>query len=102
MNLTYIIGVIGAIRVMLLGIVMGINIGPAATAAKEAAQAAGQDWSAITFTPSNLWNFFDAASIFITIGCAIFVVVASYPGSALKSVPKHFKVMLNSKKYNPM
>ncbi|MCM1148786.1 MAG: motility protein A [Butyricicoccus sp.] len=102
MNLTYIIGVIGAILVMLLGMVLGINLGPAATAAKELALAAGEEWSAITFTPSNLWNFFDAASIFITIGCTIFVVVSSFPGSALKNVPKHFKVMLNSKKYNPM
>ena len=93
MNLTYIIGVIGAIVVMLLGIVLGINIGPAATAAK---------LPMFTFTPKNLWNFFDAASIFITIGCTIFVVVSSFPGSALKNVPKHFKVILNSKKFNPM
>ncbi len=102
MNLTYIIGVIGAIIVMLLGIVMGISIGPEANALRDAAIAAGQEWHAITFKLSNLWNFFDAASIFITIGCTIFVVVASFPGSALKNVPKHFKVILNSKKYNPM
>ena len=93
MNLTYIIGVVGTVIVMLLGIVLGINIGPAASAA---------GLQTFTFTPGNLWNFFDAASIFITIGCAIFVVVASFPGSALKAVPKHFKVMLNVKKYNPM
>ena len=93
MNLTYIIGVIGSIIVMLLGIVLGINIGPAAKAAQ---------LPTFTFNLGNLWNFFDAASIFIVIGCSIFVVVASFPGSALKSVPKHFKVMLNSKKFNPM
>ncbi len=93
MNLTYIIGVIGAIVVMLLGIVLGINIGPAAKAA---------ELPMFTLTLKNLWNFFDAASIFITIGCTIFVVVSSFPGSALKNVPKHFKVILNSKKFNPM
>ena len=93
MNLTYIIGVVGTIVVMLLGIVLGINIGPAAKAA---------GLQTFTFTLGNLWNFFDAASIFIVIGCSIFVVVASFPGSALKAVPKHFKVMLNVKKFNPM
>ena len=93
MNLTYIIGVVGTVIVMLLGIVLGINIGPAARAA---------NLPTFTFNLGNMWNFFDAASIFIVIGCAIFVVVASFPGSALKAVPKHFKVMLNVKKYNPM
>ena len=93
MNITYIIGVVGTIIVMLLGMVVGINIGPAAAAA-------GKDL--FTFTPGNLWNFFDAASIFITIGCTFTVVVASFPASMLKDIPKHFKIMLDAKKNNPM
>lgn len=92
MNINYIIGIVGAFGVFLLGCVMGINIGPAAAAA-------GKDL--IEFNPGNLWNFFDAASIFITIGCTIFVVLASFPGSMLKAMPKHFKIILKSKAYDP-
>ena len=90
MNINYIIGIIGAFGVFLLGCVMGINIGPGA---------AGKP--PITFQLSNLWNFFDAASIFITLGCTIFIVVASFPGSTLKAMPKHFKIILNNKLFDP-
>ena len=90
MNINYIIGIVGAFGVFLLGCVMGINIGP---------KAVGKDM--ITFELSNLWNFFDAASIFITIGCTIFIVVASFPGSMLKAMPKHFKIILNNKMFDP-
>lgn len=92
MNINYIIGIVGAFGVFLLGCVMGINIGPAAAAA-------GKDL--IEFNLGNLWNFFDAASIFITIGCTVFVVLASFPGSMLKAMPKHFKIILNNKLYDP-
>ena len=90
MNINYIIGIVGAFGVFLLGCVMGINIGP---------KAAGKP--PITFELANLWNFFDAASIFITIGCTIFIVVASFPGSMLKAMPKHFKIILNNKMFDP-
>lgn len=92
MNITYIIGVVAAIVVFLLGCVLGINIGPKAADAP----------SVVTFTPGNLWNFFDAASIFIVIGCTFAIVVASFPGSTLASIPKHFGIILNSKKFDPM
>ena len=92
MNINYIIGIVGAFGIFLLGCVLGINIGPDAAAA-------GLDL--FTFTPKNLWNFFDAASIFITIGCTIFVVLASFPGAMLKAMPKHFKIILNNKMYDP-
>lgn len=90
MNINYIIGIVGAFVVFLLGCVMGINIGPGA---------AGKP--PVTFELSNLWNFFDAASIFITIGCTIFVVLASFSGEMLKAMPKHFKIILNNKLYDP-
>ena len=90
MNINYIIGIVGAFGVFLLGCVMGINIGPGA---------AGKP--PVTFELANLWNFFDAASIFITIGCTIFVVLASFPGSMLKAMPKHFKIILNNKMFDP-
>ncbi len=90
MNINYIVGIVGAFGVFLLGCVMGINIGP---------KAAGKP--PITFELANLWNFFDAASIFITIGCTIFIVVASFPGSMLKAMPKHFKIILNNKMFDP-
>ena len=91
MNINYIIGIVGAFGIFLLGCVLGINIGP---------KAAGKP--PITFELSNLWNFFDAASIFITIGCTLFIIVASFPPSALKDIPKHFKVLLNTKGNDPL
>jgi chemotaxis protein MotA len=87
MNLTYIIGVISAIGVMLLGMVINIDFSASPP---------------VSITLSNLGNFFDAASIFIVIGCTLAIIVASFPGSMLASIPKHFMVMLNAKKYNPM
>ena len=92
MNITYIIGLVAAIVVFFLGCIMGINIGPNAP---EGAQL-------ITIEIDNLWNFFDAASIFIVIGCTFAIVVASFPPSTLGSIPKHFGIMLNTGKFNPM
>lgn len=92
MNINYIIGIVGAFGIFLLGCVLGINIGPDAAAA---------GLKLFTFTPKNLWNFFDAASIFITIGCTLFIVAASFPGSMLKAMPKHFKIILNNKLFDP-
>ena len=93
MNITYIIGIVLALVVFFLGIIMGINIGPKAEA---------KGLELITFNPENLWNFFDAASIFIVIGCTMAIVVASFPGSTLASIPKHFGIMLNANKFDPM
>ena len=74
----------------LLGCVLGINLPPEA----------GQ--KVVTFTPGNLWNFFDAASIFIVIGCTFAIVVASFPGDTLGAIPKHFGVILNAGKFKPL
>ncbi len=92
MNITYIIGLVAALVVFFLGCIMGINIGPNAPE--------GADL--ITIQLKNLWNFFDAASIFIVIGCTFAIVVASFPPSTLGSIPKHFGVILNTGKFNPM
>ena len=86
MNINYIIGVVGAVGVFLFGCVTTINIVP-------------EFEFLVNF--KNLINFFDAASILITIGCTIFIVVASFPGSMLKSMPKHFKIILNNKAFDP-
>nr|WP_325186428.1 MotA/TolQ/ExbB proton channel family protein [uncultured Oscillibacter sp.] len=90
MNINYIIGLVGALAVFLLGCVLGINIGPNAVG------------DTITFAPGNLWNFFDAASIFIVIGCTMFIVCASFPGSTLKAMPKHFGIILKNKLFDPV
>ena len=86
LNLTYIIGLVGAIAVFLFGCISSID---AAT-------------MQINFTPKNLKNFFDPASILITIGCTVFIVIASFPASMLKDLPKHFKTLMNSKQFDPM
>lgn len=54
----------------------------------------------ITF--GKLGNFWDVPSIVIVLGGTIAAVVASYPISALKQIPKHMKIMMNGKKFNPM
>lgn len=83
MNITYIVGLLLAIVFILLGM-MGIDF---------------KDLGALD--PMKIVNFFDAPSIMITIGCTIAVVIASFPGSMLASIPKHFKVIMNTKKFNP-
>ena len=80
MNITYIIGFLGAIAVMIVGMMF--------------------EGSAIN--PVQVTRFFDPASIFITIGCTVFTIIASFPAGTLKHIPKHFKVLMNTKKYNPM
>ena len=82
MNITYIIGVVGAVVVMLIGMMFGGKEG--------------------LLSPGQLGNFFDPASIFIVIGCTVLVVVASFPVSALKDIPKHFKVLMNTKGNDPL
>lgn len=80
MNLNYIIGVLGAIVVCLIGMVTSIKLGAA---------------NPIDVNFEKLINFLDPASILITIGCTIFIVVASFPSKMLKAMPKHFKIILN-------
>ena len=82
MNITYIIGVVGALVIMLIGMMFGGEGG--------------------LLTPTQVMNFWDPASVFITIGCTILIIVASFPPSALKDIPKHFKILLNTKGNDPL
>ncbi len=85
MNLTYIIGTIVAMGIMIAGMMFTTN-------------AAG----AFTISVEQLKNFLDPASILITIGCTFAVVVASFPPKMLKNLPRHFRIMLNTRKFDPM
>lgn len=85
MNLTYIFGTIAAIAVMIVGMMF-------------TSDASGN----FTVNPLQIINFFDPSSILIVVGCTMAVVVASFPPKMLKEMPKHFKIMLNTKKYDPM
>lgn len=84
MNITYIIGTVLAIGFMLVGMVLKTGNG------------------ATTIMVGQLTNFFDPSSIMIVVGCTLAVVVSSFPVKMIKSMPKHFKIMLNTKKYDPM
>lgn len=52
--------------------------------------------------PKQLGNFWDFNSVLIVVGGTIAAVVSSYPVKTLKQIPKHFKIMMNGKKYNPI
>lgn len=84
MNITYLVGTVLAIVFMVFGMVSKTVDG------------------AVTFQLNQIVNFFDASSILIVIGCTLAVVVASCPVKLIKAMPKHFKIMLNTKKYDPM
>lgn len=84
MNLTYLIGTILAIVILIFGMAFRTVD------------------NALTLDFDQLVNFFDVSSILITIGCTFAVIVASFPAKMLKSMPRHFKIMLNTKKYDPV
>ena len=86
MNLNYIIGVVAAVVLMLFGMVCAIDM---------------SSGFAVSVTPGNVINFLDPASVLITIGCTFAVVVASFPAEMLKAMPRHFKIILNTKQFDP-
>lgn len=86
MNLNYIIGLVAAFAVFLFGCVSSIKMPE----------------FIIEFKFDNLGNFFDPASILITIGCTVFIIIASFPGDMLASIPKHLKIILNTKNFQPV
>lgn len=84
MNLTYIIGLVVSIAFMLFGMMTKTEN------------------MAIVFTPDQIGNFYDFSSVLIVLGCTLAVIVSSFPGKMLRSVPKHFKIMFNTKRFDPM
>lgn len=82
MNIVYLIGVVLAIFFTLFGITVNIADG------------------AVKFTIDNLKNFFDLSSVLIVLGGTLAAVIACYPKQIL-SAPKHFAVMMRSKKFDP-
>lgn len=86
-NMTYVIGIVLAFVVFLFGCVSKVYMEPKFL---------------VTFDLKLLINFFDPASILITIGCTIFIVIASFPPSMLKQMPSHFKIILRNKTFDPM
>ena len=79
MNIAYIVGVLLSFVFILLGM-MGF---PA-------------------ISPAKLMNFVDGPSAMIVIGCTFGIVAASTPTTVLKSIPKHFGLVMNTKMYDPM
>ncbi len=51
--------------------------------------------------PGNLAQFYDLPSIMIVVGGTIAAIMISFPLKSLGKIPKHFKIMLLPKKYNP-
>lgn len=72
MDLTSIIGLVGGLVLIIFG---GIGIG-------------------------SIGNFVDMQSVAIVVGGTLAAVVASYPFSLLKTVGKHFKLLISAKRYN--
>ena len=85
MNITYIIGTVIATGIMVAGMMFTTD-----------------DLGNFMMSAKQILNFLDPASILITIGCTFAVVVASFPPKMLKNLPRHFRIMLNTKKYDPM
>ncbi len=52
--------------------------------------------------PTKLLNFVDLPSIFVVLGGTIATVVASYPASTLKKIPKHMKILVSGNRYDPL
>ncbi len=86
LNITYLIGILGALVVCIVGMVSKVDAATFHVQVKF-------EW---------LKNFFDPASILITIGCTLFVVVASFPGSMIKQMGKHFSAIMNNNRFDPM
>ena len=79
MNIGYIIGLVIAIVVMVLGMANGFP----------------------PYDFNQLKKFGDGPSVMIVIGCTIAIVLASFPLKTFLSIPKHFAVMLKNPKQKP-
>lgn len=52
--------------------------------------------------PGNLINFWDTASFLIVVCTTLACIFACFPLSALKGIPKHFKIMMDKKSFDPL
>jgi len=48
-----------------------------------------------------LGNFVDPASVFIVIGCTVFIMMSSFPLKTFLNIPKHFAILLKKPKQTP-
>ncbi len=83
MDITTIVGIIAGLILICFGVVFD----PSETS---------------IFVFKNLTNFIDIPSVFIVLGGTLSAVIASYPASTLKQIPKHIKILLSGSKYDPM
>lgn len=83
MNIVYLIGILLAVFFVLFGI--AVNITPGA---------------GISLNVESLGNFLDISSVLIVIGGTLAVVIACYPKQVV-SIPKHIKIMMRSKTFDP-
>ena len=81
MNIVYLIGLLLAFFFVFFGIMVDVN-------------------AAQVVDPEQLTLFIDPASILIVIGGTFAVVVACYP-KQVRSMLKHFRIMLGAKTFNP-
>lgn len=81
MNITYLVGVLLSFVFMVFGMVQSAK--------------GGFDFAQITM-------FGDPSSVLIVVGCTVAVVVASFPIKMITAMPKHFKITLNTKRFDPM
>ena len=84
MNIVYIVGIVMAFFFTVFGIVVGFDMST----------------HQFSFSIGNLSNSVDLSSILIVIGGTLAVVVACYP-KQIRSLPKHFKIMLHSNTFDP-
>ncbi len=79
MNIGYLIGLVVAIGVMVLGMANGFP----------------------PYEFEKIGNFGDGPSVMIVIGCTVFILMASFPLKTFLSIPKHFGVMMKNPKQKP-
>ena len=77
MDITTIVGIIAGLVLICFGVVFD----PSETS---------------IFVFKNLTNFIDIPSVFIVLGGTLSAVIASYPASTLKQIPKHIKILLSA------
>ena len=88
MNLTYIIGVIASIVVMIVGMMFSSTID-------------AEGVSHFIINVKQIRHFADPGSIFIVVGCTIATIIASFPPKMIAALPRHFAILLNTKRYDP-